>query len=69
MRSEKDGIGLLAKLEFKYKNVLKFQEGLTGKMDKTIAVDRVLQTDYISNLFFRVLSNGFATRVGKSAFN
>ena len=52
-----------------YKNVLKFQEGLTGKMDKTIAVDRVLQTDYISNLFFRVLSNGFATRVGKSAFN
>ena len=32
-------------------------------MDKTIAVDRVLQTDYISNLFFRVLSNGFATRV------
>ena len=55
--------------EFKYKNVLKFQEVLTGKMDKTIAVDRVLQTDYISNLFFRVLSNGFATSVGKSAFN
>jgi len=38
-------------------------------MGKTIAMDRVLQTNYTSNLFFRVLSNGFATRVGKSAFN
>ncbi len=34
--------------EFKYKNVLKFQEGLTGKMGKTIAMDRVLQTNYTS---------------------